>query len=320
MISILQHKMQKDYAGTHVKRDAHPKDLGLAKAVFKIEENIPSEAAHGIFSKPLTYHCLIRLSNSSGKIQSDKEKDFRGFAIKIVDVKGERFTGKEEQTQDFILMSYPIMPLGTVKLFHDAVFYSIKIHPLAFVLKLLLSGKKKVLRQFKDGKKNHTSSFDMQYWSTTPYQLGDTFVKYSIVPTSLYKSSLPIPLSDNYLSANNALHLKKQEASFDFLIQFFKDEVSTPIEDAGIEWEEKASPFVKVATILIPKQNMITEERKELVEVLSFSPANSLLAHQPLGPINRARVIIYDQLSAFRHQMNNQQTVEPTLHSYHKLI
>jgi hypothetical protein len=49
-------------------------------------------------------------------------------------VKGERFLvqNEEKETQDFILMSHPVMPLGTVKLFHDAVYYSIKWSPFVF--------------------------------------------------------------------------------------------------------------------------------------------------------------------------------------------
>ena len=89
-----------------------------------------------------TYPAWIRISSASDKIQSDKVKDVRGFAIKIMGVKGERFQSQneEKETQDFILMSYPVMPLGTVKLFHDAVYYSIKWSPLVFFSRLVLSG------------------------------------------------------------------------------------------------------------------------------------------------------------------------------------
>lgn len=56
------------------------------------------------------YPAWIRISSSSGKIQSDKAKDLRGFAIKIMGVKGERFQTQDEEkeTQDFILLSYPV--------------------------------------------------------------------------------------------------------------------------------------------------------------------------------------------------------------------
>ncbi|RDC56356.1 hypothetical protein DU508_12185 [Pedobacter chinensis] len=316
MTAILEQKMVRDYAGGIIKRDAHPKDLGLVKAVFSIAENLPDDVAKGIFSAPKKYNCLIRLSNSSGRIKSDKEKDFRGFAIKLLDVQGERVDTAEKHTQDFILMSNPTMPFGTVKLFHDAVYYSIKWHPLLFVARLILTGNKKVLTEIKKGKANHTSSFDIRYWSTTPYQLEDSLIKYTIIPTSEHMSTFPVEPDDDYLLANNAAHLREHEASFDFLIQFFKNEKDTPLENAGIEWKELHSPFIKIATITIPKQDILTEQRKDLAEVLAFSPANSLLAHQPFGGLNKARMHIYKRLAFFRNRMNEEYPLEPDCETY----
>jgi hypothetical protein len=88
------------------------------------------------------------------------------------------------------------------------------------------------------------------------------------------------------------------------MIQFFKDDVSTPIEDAGVEWTESISPFIKVATIKIPKQRFVTEERNDLAESLAFSPYNTITDHKPLGGINRARAIVYKNLSEFRLDLN----------------
>jgi catalase len=82
MSSILQEKMEADYEKGQMKRDAHPKDLGFLKATFTVENSLSEKAKIGIFIEKKEYKCFIRLSNSSGKIQSDKEKDFRGFAIK----------------------------------------------------------------------------------------------------------------------------------------------------------------------------------------------------------------------------------------------
>ncbi len=70
-------------------------------------------------------------------------------------------------------MSNPTMPLGTVKLFRDAVYYSIKWHPLVLALKLVVTGNKNILEVLKNGKYNDTSPLDIKYWSTTPYQYGN---------------------------------------------------------------------------------------------------------------------------------------------------
>jgi hypothetical protein len=311
---ILQEKMSKDYPAGQTKRDAHPKTLACLQAEFIVEPDIPAELKKGIFAFPQTYPAWIRISSSSGKIQSDKVKDLRGFAIKIMGVKGERFQtqNEEKETQDFILISYPTMPLGTVKLFHDAVYYSTEWSPLVFLFRLVVSGNFHIINELRKARQNQTSPLDIRYWSTTPYLCGtDHIVKYSIVPTSNLKSSLPPILTDHYLTENMEEHLAAHEASFDFMMQVQKDPGRMPVEDAGVEWSEKESPFIKVATLRIPPQSFRTKDREELAENLSFSPAHSLLAHRPIGGINRARVEIYRHLSEFRHKQNDKHLIEP---------
>lgn len=316
MQSILQNKMERDYEKGNTKRDAHPKCLGLIKANFKILNNIPNELKVGLFKTEVSYKSWIRISNASGSIQSDKEKDFRGFAIKLLGVDGERVNTDELNTQDFVLMSNPTMPLGTVKLFRDAVYYSIKWNPLVLALKFVFTGNATILKELKNGKFNDSSPLDIKYWSTTPYQYGAKKVKYKIIPTSKKKSNLPKELTDNYLTLNMDNHLKSEKASFDFYIQPFVDELKTPIEDAGIEWKKEQSECIKVAEIEIPIQHLNTKERFELAEQLSFSPANSLKTHQPIGGINRARIEIYKALSKFRHQRDNIKLIEPKLSEF----
>lgn len=314
MKNILQDKMFRDYPPGKTKRDAHPKNLGCVKAEFIVEPNLPAELKVGIFESAQTYPAWIRISSSSGKIESDKAKDLRGFAIKIMGVKGERFQtqNEEKETQDFILLSYPVMPLGTVKLFHDAVYYSVEWSPFIFISRLVLSGNFHIINELRKARQNQTSPLDIRYWSTTPYMCGkDQVVKYSIVPTSKIKSSLPPVLTEHYLTENMEKHLAANEAGFDFMIQVQKDPVKMPVEDAGVEWSEKESPYIKAASIRIPAQTFRNTEREEMAEDLSFSPAHSLIAHRPIGGINRARVQIYQHLSKFRHKQNNRQMIEP---------
>lgn len=314
MVVILQEKMAKDYPAGQTKRDAHPKTLACLKAKFIVEPNIPAELKVGLFEFPQTYPAWVRISSSSGKVQSDKVKDLRGFAIKIMGVKGERFQpqNEEKETQDFVLLSYPSMPLGTVKLFHDAVYYSVKWSPFIFASRLVLSGNFHIMNELRKTQQNQTSPFDIRYWSTTPYLCGtEHSVKYSLVPTSHIKSPLPSVLTDHYLTENMEKHLEAHEANFDFMIQVQKDSTRMPVEDAGVEWSEKESPFIKVATLRIPPQVFRTPDREALAEELSFSPAHSLIEHRPIGGINRARVEIYRALSEFRHKQNNTHLTEP---------
>lgn len=92
MARLLQEKMAKDYPAGQVKRDAHPKNLACLQAEIIVEPNIPAALKMGIFASPAAYPAWIRISSASDKIQSDKIKDVRGFAIKIMGSKGSGFS------------------------------------------------------------------------------------------------------------------------------------------------------------------------------------------------------------------------------------
>jgi hypothetical protein len=309
MTDILRRKMERDYAKGATHRDAHPKALGVLRGKFTIEPNLPTELQVGVFKKAMQHPCWVRVSNASGTPQSDAVADFRGFAIKLIGSNADNSSVEEPIGQDFVLMNFPTMPLGTIKMFRDAVYFSIERSPLLLLLKLVLTGKSSVLKALKSGRTNPSSPLDLRYWSTTPYLWGKTdAVKYSMLPTSSHSSVLPAKLTDNYLSLAMQAHLEASEASFDFCIQLRRGNM--PIENAGQAWAEADSPFVKVATLRLDKQHFLgNAEREAMSEILSFSPGHAWPEHAPLGGINRARVAIYTALSKFRHERDGRNNI-----------
>jgi hypothetical protein len=75
-----------------------------------------------------------------------------------------------------------------------------------------------------------------------------------------------------------------------------------PIEDATVEWKEHDSPYRAVARIRIPQQEIGDAETTSACEDSAFSPWHSLVAHRPLGSMNRARREIYRVMAQFRSQ------------------
>ncbi len=60
-----------------------------------------------------------------------------------------------------------------------------------------------------------------------------------------------------------------------------------------------------MATLHLPRQDAYSPERvRYFDEVMTFRPAHSLVAHQPLGSVMRARLQVYRALSDFRHREN----------------
>src|SRR6266540_2504350 len=130
--------LEKDYPPGGTKRDAHPKHTGLLEAEFTVAADVPPELRVGLFAQPGSYRAWVRTSSASAKPQPDFVRDVRGLAIKLLDVPGAKIPDSDEpENQDFVLLSHPSMPLGTVRLFHDAIVYGAR-SPLLFAAKMVL--------------------------------------------------------------------------------------------------------------------------------------------------------------------------------------
>jgi hypothetical protein len=293
IIDSMHRQQEKDNAPGATYRAVHAKHNALLRIKFEVEGNLPPGLAIGLFSEPYTYDGWLRFSNGDPTRRADATKDFRGAAIKLHDVPGERIPeSNEPTTQDFILLNTPGMATGTVELFHDAIVmgtasFAVK-HP------HVAAG---LIRQFD----SPSSPADIKYWSNTPSLLGpDQVVKYVLVPTSAYVSPSPEKREDDYLSEHLEQHLSQGDATFDFMVQVRTDADTMPVEDISVHWSEDAAPLVKVASLTISPQDFRTAARNDLSEELSFSIAHSLAEHRPLGAIARARMRVYGEMASWR--------------------
>ena len=116
------------------------------------------------------------------------------------------------------------MPLGTVRLFHDAIVYAARYSPLVFAAKMLLTGRSGVLKELDAARIRPSSPLEIRYWSTTPYRFGaDRVVTYSLLPTPGETSPLPAELPEDYLTRAMAQRLASRSVSFEFAVQFRKE-------------------------------------------------------------------------------------------------
>ncbi|WP_293780637.1 catalase family protein [uncultured Oxalicibacterium sp.] len=306
----LKAKIIRDNPTGIMRRDAHPKMHGVVKAEFIVEPDLPDDLRIGLFGEAKTYQTWIRFSNQDGTIQADKARDIRGMAIKLMGVPGDKLLPAErnEQTQDFILISTNVFVTRDVAQF-DAM---LKAMTSGFWPKVIFFGTHwRVVWNLIKSLKKFANPLQMRYWSTTPYLFGTTAVKYSAIPHQT-DDIIPTNPGPDYLRDAMIAQLAKGEALFDFCVQLQTNAERMPIEDPGKEWQESESPFRKVATIRILQQSFDSEVQRTFGENLSYTPWHSLPAHRPLGGINRARKIVYDAISTFRHEYNHVPRREPT--------
>ena len=221
------------------------------------------------------------------------------MSIKVFDVEGEMLSDIKGE-QDFLLNSHPALFVDTPETFYKFIQYTYKDERLKFFLNPFDPHLKSLWIAFR-ARKNHTSPFDIRYWSTTPYSFANTgIVKYSVMPCSTVDSELPDELTKNYLQDAMKNHLSQAPACFDFMVQFQTDESSMPIEDASVVWDEDESPFQKVARITIKNQGFSSDQSLAACELTHFDPWQSLSEHEPVGRMNLVRKKVYPVTSRFR--------------------
>jgi hypothetical protein len=268
---------------------------GCVEAEFIVSDGLDTSLRVGVFAQPRRYRAWIRFANASSS--SDREKDVRGMSIALYDVAGEQLTAGSTR-QDFVLNSHPVMMAPDTREFLNllraaeaggarrAIYFL--THPTA-------------ARVAFASRQNHTSHLEIPYWSATPYLFGrERAVKYTVRPIATRRTAPPNPLTDTYLHDRLRAHLLESEASFDFLLQFQADSRRMPIENATVEWREGESPYVPVARIVIPRQDIDAVGRDLACEQISFNPWSCLAEHRPLGGMNRARREIYEAMSQLR--------------------
>lgn len=306
----LKAKIIQDNSSGIMRRDAHAKMHGLVKAEFSVAADLPAELQVGLFKEPKTYQAWIRFSNASGSLSPDKDNDIRGMAIKLMGVSGEKILEAEKlaQTHDFLLISASRFITKDVAEF-DALVKALTgslLEKICFFL-----GHWRVVFNLLLTMRKFANPLQIRYFSATPYLLGENAVKYSAIPRINSADGIPGNPEDDYLRLAMARQLRAGDAVFDFAVQLQSGSEAMPIEDPGVEWSETLSPFRKVATIKIIQQEFDTPAQNEFGEHLSFTPWHALSEHRPLGGVNRARKVVYEAISKFRHELNQVPRREP---------
>lgn len=316
IVALLQDQMLRLYRNKKQLRQIHPKVNGCVKAEFIIEKNLPENLKIGLFKDEKSFPAWLRFSNGNTKPLDDNKKDIRGFAIKIMNVPGEKIPLEniENINQDFILMNTKSFVAKDVKDFYEVLqvvtmlpFKGPVVKKIPFIFKnasIFINGAKAKI------KCNHP--FELNYYSTVPFRFANEnkAVKYAVFPSK--ENNLTCVQNNNdpdFLRLKMQETLLKNEITYDFCVQFQTDAETMPVENPTVEWN---SSFQKVATIRIPIQTFDTEKQKEFGDNLSFNVWHSLPEHRPIGNFNRSRKIIYEKMSAFRHQQNHIKKEEPT--------
>lgn len=303
----------KEYTGRIALRAGNTKTYGVVRAEFTVRSDVPGLFRKGFFAQPATYPAYIRFSGPGPLAPPDvADIGIISIGIKVMGVPGEKLLDDEKYTQDFTAISSPTFTTPNT---HENIKLQRNVlagTPVFYFLRPFDSHLLDMSMQGLYARMNR-SPLESSYWSCVPFLCGEGLaVKYSVRPCSNHKTPIPWNPPANWLRQSLAMRLHSESVELDFLLQAQTDPRRMPIEDASIEWPERLSPFVPVAKIRIPQQTFDSPEQLAFASVLSLNPWHTTADHRPLGNQNRARRLIYTQLSAMRQAMNHTPHIEPT--------
>lgn len=304
-IKGVQEQIKKHEHGPFLRRAFHAKihagitdHAGIANAQFRVLPDIPQDLRIGFFQPSRTYQATVRLSSASGAIQPDATPDLRGVALRVFTDRG--------TFHDFLMTDAPASHARDAWQFMIAAEAMASRWMIVSLVKLLLGlGLTETIRMVQalqhDARKIDSLATD-QFWSRAPYKFGPYAVKFTLQPSSSIAGG-PAPSGESYLKEDFSQRLLKGPITFDFRVQRYVDEITTPIEDGTVEWEESDATFETIAQLVIPQQDLRTDAAQEagaLVDNLEFNPWNTTDDFRPLGNLNRARRIVYQASANYR--------------------
>ncbi len=277
-------------------RGLHRKQLLGLNAKIEIFKDIPDFAKVGLFAKPKVYDALVRLSNGGMDKKPDSVPDIRGFAIQVQGLTGVGALGSQTSTQDFLLINHAIFSLPDFESFIKLVL-ALGNGMGSLLMYLVnaygfLGGLKKIGETAKTMGKPFSGFATEDFHSAAPISVGKYAAKVRIYPHKKSEGAkTKSPWAEEFKS-----QLDMGDLVYDFQLQFYVDDQTTPIENPSILWPESESPFVTVGRLTIPKQTVDLENTSKLalqIDAAKFDPWNALVEHKPLGQIMRARKHYY---------------------------
>jgi hypothetical protein len=281
-------------------RGEHPKQHAGLWATFRVDASVPENMRVGLFATPGEHRALVRFSNGRGP--DDTKPEVHAMAIKVLVADG----NDPPRVQDFIVADHSVFFARNVQHVFEFLVATVKGTP---VPQLAATDFPKLVGFSSVATR---SLLAMTYWSQTPYKLGDSAVKYLVAPSAPEPSpAIPLGQTPNCLreALVEQLTVRKIGASFDLFVNPQTDAEKMPIEDPTVEW---TSAPVRVATISIGPQKCDVPEQMAFFDNLSWTPWNALPEHRPLGGINRARKLVYEDSAALRHKTTGMAPVIPT--------
>jgi len=280
---------------------------GVAHGWFEIRPDLPGHLKEGVFSHR-RLPAWVRFSSDTAPTAPDSGSTL-GIGIKLFDVPGETALGETGNTADFIMQNFNVFFVDNAEEMCEFTYSGVvegdypgylDKHPKT----------NSILNQM--SAKIEGSALTATYWALLPFHLGTgQFAKYRLDPETA-PQNVPND-APNYLATDLANRLARQEYRFRFMVQLRTHPATMPLDQATVEWPEAESPFIHIATLVLPRQDVQAKGQAEYGQGLAYNiwrvpPAN---APAQESSIAAARKTVYAAGAALRHTANGQPLQDP---------
>lgn len=325
-----------------VVRNAHAKGYGLARGEFEILSGMPNEYSQGIYAKPGRHEAMVRFSNGTNHVGSDQFLGpITGIGLKIFGIEGKTLLEDEpdSHTFDYALINHPVFFVNTLAhyVFIQSLFADLGLAPPANLTpEQRQAGFHRILYNFVTGKGTlppeqwaweelgaflrlaQTKPVNLllsTYWTMGAVRHGDYVAKVRVAVQSfadrVEQRALDLTSAEQVFRPALVAELRERPYEFDVQVQLCTDLAQMPVEKTTVVWPESLSPYVTVAKLRLPQQDIGGEDNFEKMDKTSMAAWRVTEQHRPLGNIMRSRKEVYRQSSILRHQANKQERKEP---------
>ncbi|MEV7323061.1 hypothetical protein [Streptomyces sp. NPDC093970] len=272
--------------------------VGVDDAELAFRADLPDDLRAGDFTPGARLPAVVRLSNAAGVVGPDGNPDLRGAALKIT------LPGGGEH--DLLMTSYPVSHARDATQFVEIAEIgagSADQIRSRLVARFGAAETARILDNLGQANRPSASLARESYWSRGAVLWGNTGpVRFRLSPAGAPDPASAAPTeSPEGLRADFAGRLSDGPVCFALHVQRYVSERLTPIEDGAVEWKEDDSPWLHVATLTIPAQDLLGEKgraTRDRVDALAFNPWHAPADFRPLGNLNRARRTVYTASAA----------------------
>lgn len=310
-VDKVQHDHIVDEQQTPAKRAAFIKQHGSAHGVFQVVDNLDKKYQVGLFQPGARFDAWVRYSSDVPDERADKNTTV-GIGIKLFAVPGEKALEEDRfaTTLDFILQNTEVFFAA------DAMeMCEFKTAAINGTLDAFLQDHPETARILDEmGKRTVESVLTEPLWSCIPYKFGeDDYCKFVITTQSVAEPNTPADKeAAGYLAKDMQERLYNGDVRLDFFVQLRNNPETQSIISARSLWKESEAVPVKVATLTLPKQNILARGQGAYGESLAYNIWRTLPELAPVGSIADARKVVYRSSAQVRRNVNGETIGEPT--------